>query len=682
MKLIKNFLLIFLFYAANSCTIAQDPQANLTQTPESSECTTNTSYSGSSTITGTAGFYKRKLKNKSGNYVLGDPISSTLPIRYAEVQVLNSGGSIVQCGRTDGSGNIKATDMSSTLRIPDVAGTYTIKVVSRGYVTLGESGIPVGKNPVIFHISVKKDIYSNSVHEISATVSSTGSGSYAANMSASARENDDANVPGGAFNIYNDILSLYLYVAKNTGTTDITCVNGKLNVYWQAGFNPAQYIYPSASPGSLSPLSFYNRGYSELYISGGRMNALYNQDTDHFDDTVIMHETGHYLEDVCGGMDSPGGSHYGLYRGDPRLMWSEGWGNFIGVHMLRNNVSLIYPNIVSDTSTTDGWRYYLDTKGYDDTISNTTSGSMLIRINMARAGSTAGAQETVVLSSGATRYYDQVDSTNNPGEGHLREVSIARSLFKGTNSCSSSAYCSGTNYFPQYWLAFEKRSAGIGMGKSSYAFRSSVLFWNRLAAVTGTFPAAIDSMLNSDEAQQRDTSSTYDMTGSTPWVPYGIKLAKSGSACTLKIRPIVNAGVTSGYADDQRFNSHFYTLDLSNLSGVSSITMTATNTSGTSGINHDLIIYPIGYNFDEDCSTYGTDNLCTSAQKTTSTQMRSYDRSSGNTKTVSLSSLSSLYKYLLVVKSYTMPYSSITNGTEYTYTLTDQSGGYLCPSSY
>src|SRR6185295_15313242 len=54
-----------------------------------------------------------------------------------------------------------------------------------------------------------------------------------------------------------------------------------------------------------------------------------NSDTDHFDNSVIIHEYGHFLEDNMFNSDSPGGSHNGDKVIDPRLAWSEGWGNFI-----------------------------------------------------------------------------------------------------------------------------------------------------------------------------------------------------------------------------------------------------------------------------------------------------------------------------------------------------------------
>lgn len=50
-------------------------------------------------------------------------------------------------------------------------------------------------------------------------------------------------------------------------------------------------------------------------------------DDDGFDDTVMLHELGHYVEDVEGRTDSPGGNHDGSPV-DPRLAWSEGWATY------------------------------------------------------------------------------------------------------------------------------------------------------------------------------------------------------------------------------------------------------------------------------------------------------------------------------------------------------------------
>ena len=84
--------------------------------------------------------------------------------------------------------------------------------------------------------------------------------------------------------------------------------------------------------------SHYNLSTQQLYILGQA-----NADTDEYDSHVIVHEWGHYFEDRLSRADSPGGPHaYGQQK-DPRLAFSEGWGNALGAIAL-------YPNdVYADT---------------------------------------------------------------------------------------------------------------------------------------------------------------------------------------------------------------------------------------------------------------------------------------------------------------------------------------------
>lgn len=66
--------------------------------------------------------------------------------------------------------------------------------------------------------------------------------------------------------------------------------------------------------------SFYSN--DEIYILGEA-----NDDTDEFDDHVIIHEYGHYIEDNLSRSDSIGGSHSGGDLLDPRVAYGEGFGN-------------------------------------------------------------------------------------------------------------------------------------------------------------------------------------------------------------------------------------------------------------------------------------------------------------------------------------------------------------------
>lgn len=651
--------------------VTDSPSVNAV--PESSNCSTNFSYTSPVAITGTAQFYRRGLTvtQSSGQVtrlILGAQVPTPLPIRFAEIQVYNSSGQIVQCGKTDSSGALKALDGISILTISNIIGTYTVKVLSRTNQNMNVSNSkPVFKS----NFSVKEDIYSNNVYSISTSITSSGSGSYAANLVALARESESAKIEGGAFNIYNDIISAYDYFSQlPDSTTDFTCLSNKLNIYWKAGFNPAKYLYPNSSEGNLGTLSFYLRGQNELYINGGVLGNVSTVDTDHFDDAVIIHEFGHFAEDACGMMDSPGGQHSGRFRLDPRLAWSEAWGNFLGAHIIRNKTSNISP-VSSGSLPNNEWIYYYDSEGYTDPLTPGSMGFEYIRINLARPGNNA-TESSVYTSSGTSSVtYDAVSPTNYPGESHFREVSITRGLFKGTNSCSSPfANCTNTNFFADYWKAFESRAAGSGMAKSIYPFRSSIRFIDRIKSVQGgTLATSLNSLFTADEALHPAGSSVFSAGGYTTWVPYGIKLVPNGSTlCPLKIQPVSNLFAANGKSD-QRYSNHFYLIDPSILSSVSTINLNASYFGGgTNGLTVDLLVYPEGYAFGEDTST-------------TRSTAGAVQSSRGNfyPKTISVSNLSPSSRYILNVRVYTP--GNVTLGTEYTYTLTDQSGGSLCPAS-
>lgn len=664
---------------------ADDNGGNTNVTPESALCFQPITYSSPVTVTGTAVFYKRGLiltevSSEITAAKLGAPTSSPLPIRYAEIQVIDSAGSVVQCGKTDHQGNFKSLDnLNNPLTIPNTPGNYTIRVLSRANHTLS---VPNGKPTFRYVASVKKDIYSNQLYNLSGTVNSSGSGSVTANLIAYARESQSSEILGGAFNIYNSMLVAYEYLAGNTGTSNLTCMNAKMDVYWKAGFNPAQYLYPSEDPNDLSTVSFYVRGDNQLFINGGVQGNVSSVDTDHFDDAVIIHELGHHVEDVCGKMDSPGGTHYGLYRIDPRLAWSEGWGNFFGTHIVRNNTALIHPDVSSQLNGKD-WTYYLDTKGYSD--GSVTAGTDLIFLNLIKAGNNPE-------QAGGNRYYDKVDPVQHPGEGHTREVSVSRSLFKGTNYCNGApagVVCAKSNNFPHYWKAFENNSAGVGMGKSTRTFRSSSLFFSILNSVAPTIMPSIDPILNDDEAQQRSGHSAYIQNGFLTWVPYGIKLVKSGStttACTpnLRLLPREEYSQATGGFSDQRYSSHFFLLDTSLLTGVTEINLEASYISGTQ-TDIDLILYKEGYRFNQDCTLDEYGDCMAWAKNLSSTDMILKDRSTGSNigstfskKLTSIESLDSNHFYMLAVRAYTA-HRTISDTTAYDYHLRTQSGEYLCP---
>lgn len=299
--------------------------SGFTEGTELSLCSSSTAYPTGATVSGTATFYKRDLEiyytagaaSSDPSLRLGSSIPTPLPIRFAEVRVLDGSSNLVQCGKTNALGELKALDGVSDLKIPSSASAYSVEVLSRANHAVDVSATPT--KPAFQLLATVKSPCNQTVHKITSTVNAAGGiATYNTSLVATANEATSSEIPGGAFNIYNNIVSIYSYLAQKTGTSNLSCLSPKLDVYWAAGFNPAQLIYPDEDPSDISNISFYLRGYNELYINGGKLGSVTSADTDHFDDAVIVHEVGHRIEDVCGKMDSPGGPHYGLFRIDPR----------------------------------------------------------------------------------------------------------------------------------------------------------------------------------------------------------------------------------------------------------------------------------------------------------------------------------------------------------------------------
>ncbi|RYZ76250.1 MAG: hypothetical protein EOP06_31515, partial [Proteobacteria bacterium] len=304
---VRKIILCFLATASlGACNALNAPdRSDSSQHPESSYCgaAQAQSYSGATTaISGNAKFQYRALSlSGSCQGLCGDPVSLNIP--FAEIHVVDSAGGIIQCAETDASGNF------SNVQIPQTAGTYSVQVLSRA-------------NNAKVKVSVLEDIYSAAPYTVEQSITLTsGQASASVNLVASARATTSSKIPGAAFNILADIYWANEFLRAQTGNASF--VADKSTVFWKAGFNPYSYF---GAPNSL--VSFYIASEDRLYILGGKNGDVKNSDTDHFDDSVVIHEYGHFLEAHYGHSDSPGGSHNGDFIIDPRLAWSEGWANY------------------------------------------------------------------------------------------------------------------------------------------------------------------------------------------------------------------------------------------------------------------------------------------------------------------------------------------------------------------
>lgn len=100
-----------------------------------------------------------------------------------------------------------------------------------------------------------------------------------------------------------------------------------------------------------SPLvARWSRGSNQGTYYDGSIRLLgASSDDDGYDDTVILHEAGHYVEDTQGRSDSPGGGHDGSPT-DPNLAWSEGFSTYLAMAV---NGAAFY----ADSNASGGWGY-------------------------------------------------------------------------------------------------------------------------------------------------------------------------------------------------------------------------------------------------------------------------------------------------------------------------------------
>lgn len=99
-------------------------------------------------------------------------------------------------------------------------------------------------------------------------------------------------------------------------TVDPTADFPALDVFWSINNTNVDGNINNGQIGT----SYYQA--DEIYVLGDEDN-----DTDEFDDHVIVHEFGHYIEDNLSRADSIGGSHSGGDLLDMRVAYGEGFGN-------------------------------------------------------------------------------------------------------------------------------------------------------------------------------------------------------------------------------------------------------------------------------------------------------------------------------------------------------------------
>lgn len=607
------FYLLILLISFSSCSSSShnsSTQPPDDSAPESEYCLVRNSFQNPISITGNALFYYRPTDLSLGLY--GNPLSKGIP--YSEVVITDNNGAVIQCGETDSQGKISLT-------LPK-GGAYTLKVQSRGYNNY-------------LKVSVLEEIKKNMPYSISKSFSTnTNDTQDIGNLYAYARQSESSQIEGGAFNILWAIYSANEKMRTISGNS--TFVADKVTVFWKAGFNPYSYF---GSPDSL--VSFYKTGERRLFILGGKSGDVKTQDTDHFDNSVIIHEYAHFLEDAYGRSDSPGGYHDGINHIDARLAWSEGWANFYQ--------SLIFEN-----------KYYVDTIGFSgDTAESDGHGGIGIIFNLTENPSTA-----------------QFGKVSVSGDGIFQEVSISRSLYKTVKIA----------LIPFHYLWETFIDSSFGFKSASFHFRSVGLYNNLLEQTLSraSFPQGDPSTVGTISYWKNNIITSEKQSTTTKF--YGDPLVQNSNSCAsiTSISPARDIileqdrnGALITISDKVRSNRFYqYYHDGSDYNLQLSYTNASAQNPALRTIDLDLYVYNESHSIIEDYYLNAGESNTTIAgqsKRLNPSIENGYESVSMNGKPAGW--------YLINIKANTYnKISSELNGTA-TFTLSTSSGRNLCPEN-
>lgn len=627
---VQIHLYLYLVVAAfltSSCTLRDlelDMGSTLSASKEPGYYSNPTTYSESTSllVTFKAEAKFRPILEYNGGYYLG-PVSNELrPIPYAEFHIYNSQGSRIQQGETDKNGNISA-------RIPKTVGTYSIKVFSRSFNSY-------------LKVSVLKDLYNNQPHFIEQSFtldenSIAGSSVDFTSIDLVAQADDaiSSEVEGAAFNIHYMIYITNEYIRKTiekdvlvggvpSTNTNQWFVADKVQVYWKRGFNPASYFYGSSADGA----SFYIPSENKMFILGGMNGNISTADTDHFDNSVVIHEYGHFLENRYSNAKSRGGSHNGNGIIDARLAWSEGFANYFQSEVLNGSDLIKNSQNPTGLSSNSVYNSYIDTSGYSNTY--TPSSYAKIDFSLYENGKTASLDKT---------------ASDLVGYGNFREVSIARLLFKASRNSSTflftdslTPHYGGDADFKYIWQVFagENKEGNNTINpyayslaaRGKYPLSNSGLYnylLKELLTAKSIETTHLDALLNNEK--QADST-----------LHFARYLTTSTTCSNTTIGPSSGENISQGYISHPLANNDFYILQYTGGNGVLSLNYTA-NTS-TNPMNLDLIVHKIDYDYVEDKDLAAGDS---------STTLVRQSRTISSTESVNLRGLSSGF-YFVVVK--------------------------------
>lgn len=435
------------------------------------------------------------------------------PARGVTVQAVDAADTVLDSDVTDDNGNYSVSVDSST--------NVRIRVRSEMQQT-GTSS---------WNIRVVDNTNSNAIYLLSGTLADSGTANSTRNLNAGSGWGGSSYTGTRAAAPFNILDAIYEAVTE-IEAVDASVTFPELQVFWSVNNVPTDGDVTQGEIGTSS----YTRtnGVPTIRILGAE-----NNDTDEYDDHVIVHEFGHYFEDQLSRADSPGGPHSLSNRLDSRLSLGEGWGNAFSGMMLRDPV-------------------------YRD-VSGSQQGSGFAFSVEADLTSAAGSRVPGWYNEASVQQilYDIFDSTNDGAD------TISAGFAPLYNSFRDPAYINNVNFTTIFQLV------------------------DRVRNEANVNAAALDALLASEDINSNDPRGVGETnTGGIATALPLYKVATVGGGA-------VNVCSTAVNGDTNRLGvREFITLTLAT---TSTITMTATETSGpATTTDPDFFIWENGLLFSSD----------------------------------------------------------------------------------
>jgi hypothetical protein len=272
------------------------------------------------TISGLITFDRIPLDTVLGNG-LNPGATVQSPARQVTVQAIGAAGTVIAETTTDTAGN------------------YTLSVPSNTnlFIRVRAEMIKTGAAPT-WSFSVRNNTTpgaNDALYALDGNASSSGTANSTRNLNAPSGFGVNSYTgerAAAAFAILDTVFrakELVLTAAPNTAFPE-------LRLFWSDDNRPVvnRLCYDEGEIGTSSYVVFppgvpddcgNTNNVDGIYILGDFANG--SGDTDEFDQSVVAHEFGHYLEDRFGRSDSIGGNHGNDLPLDLRVAFGEGWGN-------------------------------------------------------------------------------------------------------------------------------------------------------------------------------------------------------------------------------------------------------------------------------------------------------------------------------------------------------------------